>query len=82
MKDTARVLGRMFDAIEFRGAGQGIVEELANTPACRCYNGLTDEWHPTQMLADMLTMREHATSRQPDQVLPSSATPATTWAIR
>jgi ornithine carbamoyltransferase len=60
MKDTARVLGRMFDAIEFRGAGQGMVEELANNAGVPVYNGLTDDWHPTQMLADMLTMVEHA----------------------
>jgi ornithine carbamoyltransferase len=60
MKDTARVLGRMFDAIEFRGAGQGMVETLAQYAGVPVYNGLTDDWHPTQMLADMLTMVEHA----------------------
>lgn len=60
MKDTARVLGRMFDAIEFRGAGQGMVEELAKYSGVPVYNGLTDDWHPTQMLADMLTMTEHS----------------------
>jgi len=60
MKDTARVLGRMFDAIEFRGAGQDKVEELAAFAGVPVYNGLTDDWHPTQMLADMLTMVEHA----------------------
>jgi len=60
MKDTARVLGRMFDAIEFRGAGQEMVEELAEFAGVPVYNGLTDDWHPTQMLADMLTMVEHA----------------------
>jgi len=60
MKDTARVLGRMFDAIEFRGAGQAMVEDLANYAGVPVYNGLTDDWHPTQMLADMLTMVEHA----------------------
>ena len=60
MKDTARVLGRMFDAIEFRGAGQGMVDELAKYAGVPVYNGLTDDWHPTQMLADMLTMVEHA----------------------
>lgn len=59
MKDTARVLGRMFDAIEFRGAGQDMIEELSNYAGVPVYNGLTDEWHPTQMLADMLTMLEH-----------------------
>ena len=60
MKDTARVLGRMFDAIEFRGAGQGMVEQLAKYAGVPVYNGLTDDWHPTQMLADMLTMTEHS----------------------
>lgn len=59
MKDTARVLGRMFDAIEFRGSGQGMVEELAQYAGVPVYNGLTDDWHPTQMLADMLTMVEN-----------------------
>jgi ornithine carbamoyltransferase len=58
MKDTARVLGRMYDAIEYRGYGQEIVEELAKYAGVPVYNGLTDEFHPTQMLADMLTMRE------------------------
>jgi ornithine carbamoyltransferase len=59
MKDTARVLGRMYDAIEYRGYGQDIVEELAQYAGVPVYNGLTDEFHPTQMLADLLTMREH-----------------------
>jgi ornithine carbamoyltransferase len=58
MKDTARVLGRMYDAIEYRGFGQEIVEELAKYAGVPVYNGLTDEFHPTQMLADVLTMRE------------------------
>ena len=56
--DTARVLGRMFDAIEFRGNGQSDIEELARYAGVPVYNGLTDEWHPTQMLADFLTMHE------------------------
>jgi ornithine carbamoyltransferase len=60
MKDTARVLGRMFDGIEYRGFGQDIVEELAAYAGVPVYNGLTDEFHPTQMLADMLTMQEHS----------------------
>ncbi|MGN9793352.1 ornithine carbamoyltransferase [Streptomyces sp. OZ13] len=59
-KDTARVLGRMFDAIEFRGDGQQVVEELAAHAGVPVYNGLTDDWHPTQMLADVLTMKEHS----------------------
>ena len=59
VKDTARVLGRMYDAIEYRGAGEAIVEELAAWAGVPVYNGLTDEWHPTQILADLLTLREH-----------------------
>ena len=59
MKDTARVLGRMYDAIEYRGAGQEIVDELAKYAGVPVFNGLTDEYHPTQMLADVLTMTEH-----------------------
>ncbi|MBB0246805.1 ornithine carbamoyltransferase [Streptomyces alkaliphilus] len=59
VRDTARVLGRMFDAIQYRGAGQATVEELAAHAGVPVYNGLTDDWHPTQMLADMLTVREH-----------------------
>ena len=60
MKDTARVLGRMYDAIEYRGFGQTIVEELADYAGVPVYNGLTDEWHPTQALADFMTMMEHS----------------------
>jgi ornithine carbamoyltransferase len=59
VKDTARVLGRMFDAIEYRGDSQAKVEELAAYAGVPVYNGLTDDWHPTQMLADVLTMTEH-----------------------
>jgi ornithine carbamoyltransferase len=59
-KDTARVLGRMFDAIEYRGASQKGVEQLAQYAGVPVYNGLTDEYHPTQMLADVMTMREHS----------------------
>ena len=57
--DTARVLGRMYDAIEYRGYGQAIVEELAKYAGVPVYNGLTNEFHPTQILADFLTIREH-----------------------
>lgn len=57
--DTARVLGRMFDGIEYRGFDQSIVEELAKYAGVPVWNGLTNEYHPTQMLADMLTIREH-----------------------
>ena len=57
--DTAQVLGRMFDGIEYRGFGQKIVEELAEYAGVPVWNGLTDDFHPTQMLADMLTVREH-----------------------
>ncbi|WP_430817166.1 ornithine carbamoyltransferase [Carboxylicivirga sp. RSCT41] len=59
MKDTARVLGRMYDGIEYRGYGQAIVEELAEYAGVPVWNGLTDEFHPTQILADFLTMMEH-----------------------
>lgn len=59
VKDTARVLGRIYDAIEYRGFGQTIVEELAEYAGVPVYNGLTDEFHPTQILADFLTMQEH-----------------------
>ncbi len=60
MKDTARVLGRMYDGIEYRGFGQERVEELAEHSGVPVWNGLTDEFHPTQVLADLLTMREHS----------------------
>jgi len=59
MKDTARVLGRMYDGIEYRGYGQSIVEELAAYAGVPVWNGLTTEWHPTQSLADVMTMLEH-----------------------
>ena len=57
--DTARVLGRLYDGIEYRGFGQEIVEELAKHAGVPVWNGLTNEYHPTQILADMLTIREH-----------------------
>lgn len=60
MKDTARVLGRMYDGIEYRGYGQAIVEELAQYAGVPVWNGLTNEFHPTQILADFLTMMEHS----------------------
>ena len=60
MKDTARVLGRMYDGIEYRGFGQEVVEELGEYAGVPVWNGLTNEFHPTQVLADLLTMREHA----------------------
>lgn len=59
MKDTARVLGRMYDGIEYRGFGQDIVEELGKYAGVPVWNGLTNEYHPTQILADFLTMKEH-----------------------
>ena len=59
IEDTARVLGRMFDGIEYRGYGQSIVEDLAKYSGVPVWNGLTNEYHPTQMLADLLTIREH-----------------------
>ncbi|MFI8091908.1 ornithine carbamoyltransferase [Streptomyces sp. NPDC086080] len=60
VKDTARVLGRMYDGIEYRGDSQAKVEELARYAGVPVFNGLTDDWHPTQMLADVLTMTEHS----------------------
>src|SRR6516225_3928735 len=59
VKDTARVLGRMYDAIEYRGFGENVADELAEWAGVPVFNGLTDEWHPTQILADFLTFREH-----------------------
>ena len=59
MKDTARVLGRMFDGIEYRGFDQSVVETLAACSGVPVWNGLTDEFHPTQILADLMTIREH-----------------------
>ena len=59
--DTARVLGRMYDGIEYRGYGQNLVEELAKYAGVVVWNGLTTEFHPTQILADLLTMKEHST---------------------
>ena len=60
MKDTARVLGRMYDGVEYRGFGQSIVEELGAYAGVPVWNGLTNEYHPTQILADFLTMMEHS----------------------
>ncbi len=60
MKDTARVLGRMYDGIEYRGFGQSVVEELAQYAGVPVWNGLTTEFHPTQILADFMTMLEHS----------------------
>ncbi len=60
VKDTARVLGRMFDGIQYRGSGHEVVEQLAAYAGVPVWNGLSDQWHPTQMLADMLTMVEHS----------------------
>lgn len=67
-KDTARVLGRMFDGIEYRGDSQATVEELAAHAGVPVFNGLTDDWHPTQMLADVLTVVEH-TAKPLEQVV-------------
>ena len=68
MKDTARVLGRMYDGIEYRGFGQSIVEELGEHAGVPVWNGLTDEFHPTQILADFLTMQEYANGKQLNQM--------------
>ncbi|MFF0742240.1 ornithine carbamoyltransferase [Streptomyces sp. NPDC004111] len=67
-KDTARVLGRMYDAIEYRGDAQATVEELAAHAGVPVLNGLTDDWHPTQMLADVLTMTEHAPGKPLERI--------------
>lgn len=66
--DTAQVLSRVVDGIEYRGSGFSVVEELAAHSDVPVFNGLTDRWHPTQMLADFLTMREHAGSNAPSYV--------------
>lgn len=68
MKDTARVLGRMYDGIQYRGYGQAIVEELGQYAGVPVWNGLTDEFHPTQILADFLTMQEYAHGKALQQI--------------
>lgn len=69
VKDTARVLGRMYDGIEYRGFAQGDVEMLAAHAGVPVWNGLTDQWHPTQLLADVMTMRDHCEKALGDMVL-------------
>jgi ornithine carbamoyltransferase len=69
MKDTARVLGRMYDGIQYRGFGQSIVEELGKFAGVPVWNGLTDEFHPTQILADFLTMQEHSRGKSLHEVV-------------
>jgi ornithine carbamoyltransferase len=64
MKDTARVLGRFYDGIEYRGSAQALVETLAEHSGVPVWNGLTDEWHPTQSLCDVMTMREHVAAER------------------
>ena len=68
MKDTARVLGRMYDGIEYRGYKQSVVQELADYAGVPVWNGLTDEFHPTQMLADVLTMLEYSNGKPLNQI--------------
>ena len=68
VKDTARVLGRMYDGIEFRGSRQTDVEQLAEYSGVPVWNGLTDQWHPTQILADLLTMQEHCSGKNFNQM--------------
>ena len=82
LKDTARVLGRMYDAIEYRGFKQEIVEDAGQYAGVPVFNGLTDEYHPTQMLADVMTMREHSDKPLAQIATPTWATRATTWATR
>ena len=78
VKDTARVLGRIYDGIEYRGYRQETVETLASYAGVPVWNGLTDEWHPTQSLCDVLTMREHADKPDTRSRSPTSATRTTT----
>jgi len=66
VKDTARVLGRMYDGIEYRGFAQTVVEDLARYSGVPVWNGLTNEWHPTQVLADVMTMEEHSSKHLED----------------
>ncbi len=68
LRDTARVLGRMFDGIQYRGFDQQLIEILGAHAGVPVWNGLTDQWHPTQMLADVLTMREHTAKQRADVV--------------
>jgi ornithine carbamoyltransferase len=79
MKDTARVLGRMYGGIEYRGYGQSIVEELAAYAGVPVWNGLTTEFHPTQILADFMTMMEHSDKPLNRIKLLRLVTPAITW---
>jgi ornithine carbamoyltransferase len=69
VKDTARVLGRMYDAIEYRGFGENVADELAEWAGVPVFNGLTDEWHPTQILADFLTFREHCPDKDLSEIV-------------
>ena len=69
VKDTARVLGRMYDAIEYRGFGENVADELAQWAGVPVFNGLTDEWHPTQILADFLTFREHCPDKDLSEIV-------------
>jgi ornithine carbamoyltransferase len=77
-KDTARVLGRMFDGIEYRGFAQETVEILGKYAGVPVWNGLTDQWHPTQMLADVLTMRDHSVKPLEEVTCATAGTAATT----
>ncbi len=81
-KDTARVLGRMYRRHRVSRREPGRRRELAKYAGVPVFNGLTDEYHPTQMLADVMTMREHSDKPITRSSTPTSATPATTWAIR
>ncbi|GAM67451.1 ornithine carbamoyltransferase [Vibrio sp. JCM 19236] len=83
MKDTARVLGRMYDGIEYRGFGQERVEELGQYAGVPVWNGLTNEFHPTQILADFLTMVEHGKGKQLHEItFAYLAMPVITWVTR
>jgi ornithine carbamoyltransferase len=80
--DTGRVLGRLYDAIEFRGSRHEDCETLARYAGVPVYNGLTDTWHPTQALCDIVTMVEHTAKPAGRSPTPMSGMPATTWATR
>ena len=82
IEDTARVLDRFYDGIEFRGFAQSDVEELAAGASVPVWNGLTTEWHPTQMLADILTVQENFNYDIKARRWCSWAMPPTTWLVR
>ena len=79
LADTAKVLGRMFDGIEYRGFKQSVVKDLAKYSGVPVWNGLTDQFHPTQMLADIMTARECAAASSPSSATPATTLPTPSW---